>query len=317
MQRSRTSRRSQLLAAATLSLATACAPQVSGGDDTGGDDTIPSPDASVAPTQRCQKMDLVFVIDDSGSMAEEQDNLAANFPQFAQVLDTYEVEPGILLDYRVAITTTGRDVTYTQVVAVPGFPPMNFTLTEEGDDGAFRQSCGMTRPWLERTDPDMAATFACAADVGTSGPGLEMQLYASELAFSGINGGATAGGFLRDDALLAIVYLTDEDDCSRRDNNFTYDAMGPCTEVPLASFTGFFDDLKGARGRWATAVIAGPTDCTSEFGEAAAAPRLQGFVTEVGANAVFSSICEGTLAPALQAALDTFQAACETFPDIE
>ena len=31
----------------------------------------------------------------------------------------------------------------------------------------------------------------------------------------------TNSGFLRPDALLAVVILTDEDDCSREDNNFT------------------------------------------------------------------------------------------------
>ena len=30
----------------------------------------------------CTKMDLLFVVDDSGSMGEEQSNLAANFPAF-------------------------------------------------------------------------------------------------------------------------------------------------------------------------------------------------------------------------------------------
>ncbi len=311
-------------AALILGSGAACGPAASG-DDTGDDDGTgpdadpnnPRPDGAVS-TQRCQKMDLLFVIDDSGSMSEEQSNLASNFPQFANILNAYEVEPGLLLDYRVAITTTGRDVSYTQVI--PAFPPLPETripLSEQGDDGEFRQSCGMTRRWLERTDPNMASTFACAADVGTEGPGLEMPLFTSELAFSAPMSSGVNAGFLRDDALLAVVYLTDENDCSRRDNNFEFAATEPCTTVPAQSWVDFFDDLKGARGRWATAVIAGPTDCSSAFGDAAAATRLQEFVNLTGPNAVFASICEGNLSGALQTALDTFQSACESFPDID
>lgn len=320
-----------LFSCATISSAAACGPGLSGpGDDNAGDDGSGGGDDQpggrpdgrpVAPPAACQKMDLLFVVDDSGSMGEEQANLASNFPQFAEVLQQYMVEGGLPLDFRVAVTTTGRDITYTTVVTVPPIPgippipPISTTQSEMGDDGAFRQECGMTRRWLERTDPAMATTFSCAANVGVEGPGWEMPLQASQLALSApmING--MNSGFLRDDALLAIVYLTDENDCSRRDNNFTLATAAPCTSEPVQSWVDFFDDLKGGRGRWATAVIAGPTNCESDFGSAVAAPRMQEFVTLTGSNAVFSSICEGNLAPALASALDTFQAACDTFQD--
>ena len=67
------------------------------------------------------------------------------------------------------------------------------------------------------------------------------------------------------------------------------------------------------------AVIAGPGpgQCTSNFGDAAEATRLRDFVTQTGQNAVFSSICDGDLAGALGDAIDTFDAACQTFPDID
>jgi hypothetical protein len=68
-------------------------------------------------------------------------------------------------------------------------------------------------------------------------------------------------------------------------------------------------------------VIAAPSDCSSAFGDAVAAPKLKGFVdlTNSGGhtNGVFSSICEGNLAPALTRALDTFTAACENFGPID
>lgn len=296
----------------------ACGPNAGGGDD----DVVTRPDGGPgdvdAASEQCRKMDLIFVVDDSGSMAEEQQSLATNFPMFANVLNTYTLADGENLDYRAAITTTGVTANYTIVLpAIPPFPEQRIAQSQAGADGKFRQNCGLPRPWLERTDPDMAQKFACAANVGTSGPAIEMPLRAAELAIAP----ATNPGFVRDDALLAIVMITDEDDCSRRTSPFETAGDG-CAEngdVDLPTVTSFisgFDQVKGDRGRWATAVIAAPAACTSAFGDAAHAIRLQQFAQEAGINAVFSDICQGNLAPALAEALDTFQAACENFPPI-
>jgi hypothetical protein len=297
-----------------------CGPSVDG-PGAGDDDDGPGdgPDAGeTGEAQRCQKMDILFVVDDSYSMLEEQENLGENFPAFAQVLMDYLVDDDLPLDFRVAVTTTGRDVAWTEVTPPIGpIPETRLPYSELGDDGAMRMACGMGHRWIERDDPDMVDTFACVADVGTDGPGWEMPLYASELALSPPMSNGMNAGFLRDDALLAIVYLTDEDDCSRHDNDFDHLITEPCTTEPVSGWIDFFDDVAGARGRWATAVIAGPNDCESEFGEAAAADRMQDFVAQAGDNAVFASICDGSLAPALEAALDTFTSACESFPPVE
>lgn len=305
---------------ALVCLLAACGPNVSspGGDDTAGDDTTtPHPDAGPpGAAQRCQKMDILFVVDDSPSMEQEQSNLASNFPVFADVLDQYMVDADLPLDYRVAVTTTGKTQHYNEVIpAIPPYiPETDIPMSETGDDGAMRETCGMQRRWLERTDTDVRDTFACAAEVGTSGPGNEMPLMCSELALADRVSDGTNAGFLRDDALLAVVYLTDEDDCSRHDDNFNLYADQPCTTEEPSRWVDFFDQLKGGRERWATAVIAAPQDCTSDFGDATAAPRLQAFVAAAGQNAVFSSICDADLAGSLQQALDTFTAACDTFP---
>ncbi len=275
--------------------------------------------ADAAPARACQKMDFVFVIDDSGSMGEEQTNLASNFPAFIDVVENYTTSAGDQLDYRIAITTTGRDVDYTIDVFGTQIP-----FNDRGDNGAFRQECGMTRRWLERGDADVKTTFSCAAKVGTGGPTLEMPLYALELALNDRVSDGTNQNFLRDDALLAVVILTDEDDCSRTDNNFTI-PNDQCTGgqaqpvEPIAGYVSMLDTVKGDRGRWATAIIAGPGpgSCSSGFGEAIEAVRLGEFATLTGTNAVFSSICDGDLATALQNAISTFSAACENFPPIE
>jgi hypothetical protein len=309
------------LAFATLA---ACGPGVNAGDD--DDDVGPDartdggggPDADEGAGE-CRKMDLIFVIDDSGSMGEEQTNLRSNFPMFAQLLNSYTISTGETLDYRAAITTTGITANITiQPPMIPGFPPFPPTpAPQTGLDGRFRQACGMTRSWLERTDPNMATTFACAADVGTGGPAIEMPLRASQLAATL----ATNPGFLRDDALLGIVILTDEDDCSRTATTFTTAGDNCATngdtglQMP-AEVVAALDTIKGDRGRWAAAIIAGQTTCESSFGAAEEGIRLKQFQQQAGTNVVFGDICGGNLAPALQQALETFQAACENFPPI-
>ena len=119
------SRRRLILPAAGALALLACGPTGSGpsGDDTPGDvDAAREIDAgfdldATGGDEGCAKIDILFVVDDSGSMAQEQANLTTNFPQFISVIE----QSG--LDYRVAVTTTGVDYTYSQG-SLPGFPPM-------------------------------------------------------------------------------------------------------------------------------------------------------------------------------------------------
>jgi len=265
---------------------------------------------SAAPRQ-CDKMDIVFVVDNSGSMSEEQQNLATNFPMFATLLSSYTLDSGQPLDFRVALTTTGRDIHYT--VTVPGFG--SIPQNESGDNGAFKNNCGSQARWLDRSDASLATDLSCRANVGTSGPSVEMPMLMSKYALIDRVADSTNAGFLRDDALLALVMITDEDDWSYKEDNFTVDSMGNSpTDWNPPDEVSFLDTLKGNRTRWAAGVIAGDGNCSSNFGNATDAVRLKQLVTLSNANgstqAVFSSICDGDLTIGLKKALDTFQAAC-------
>jgi hypothetical protein len=251
-------------------------------------------------------------------MEQEQSNLAANFPKFVSVLEGFKTKSGAKLDYRLAVTTTGRDVKYT--IEVPGFPAL--PANEKGDNGAFRntKACGSTKRWIDTSDADGSTRFSCLAKAGTSGPSIEMPLYSLKLALTDRMADGTNKGFLRDDALLAVVVLTDEDDCSREDNDFKYQGDGACDSMPeakpVADYAKVLDTAAKGPGRWATAVIAGDKKCTSSFGDAAEAKRLKDFVALAGKNGTFSSICDGDLSAGLQKALDTFDAACKTFAPV-
>ena len=260
--------------------------------------------------RQCDKMDIVFVVDNSGSMSEEQTNLATNFPMFASLLDAYTVDGGKPLDFRVALTTTGRDVDY-----VVDLPPLGTVpQSEQGENGEFYNNCNVNKRWLDRNDATMAQALACRAKVGTTGPSIEMPFLMSKWALAE-RAADTNAGFVRDDALLAIVVLTDEDDASTTENNFTLNATGQSpTNYNPADHVQFLDTLKGNRTRWAAGVIAGDGNCNSSFGNAADGVRLKEFVHLANGNgtnqAVFSSICDGDLTKGLKDALDLFQAAC-------
>lgn len=286
----------------------ACSPPNRGNGGTGDDDDdTTGPDAPPGTASACSKMDIVFVVDDSGSMSEEQSNLASNFPQFATLLQNYTNSDGEHVDFRIAVTTTGRDVHYSL---------QGFSFSETGDNGKFRNNCGVSRSWLEPTDSGFNTALGCRASVGTSGPSYEMPLLMSKWALSERVADGANAGFLRDDALLGIVILTDEDDVSTTEDNFTLSITSP---DPTPTFNpadeiAFLDGLKGHRTRWAAGVIAGESSCTSSFGDAVEAKRLKDFVQMANANgsqqAVFSSICAGNLTAALNDVLNKFQSAC-------
>lgn len=320
--------RPYLYLCASALLAAACGPTGNGtgddvGDDEGTDAGAGGPDASW-PTDDgdggtaagCEKIDILFVVDNSGSMGQEQTNLATNFPSFLSVIE----QSG--LDYRVAITTTGMDYTYLQST-IPGGPTLPISQ-DGGDNGAMLQpsGCGMTRRWIEKTDANAATAFACAANVGTSGPSDEMPLAAMRAALEDRVADGTNAGFRRPDALLAVVFLTDENDCSYEQQvtlGFAESLCDSQTE-PAANYVGFLDSLTGDRGRWAAAAIAGPGPgaCSSDFGDADYAERLVQFVNTAGpTTAVMSSICAGDLTIGLDAALALFDTACENFPPID
>jgi hypothetical protein len=280
------------------------------------------PDAG--PQAACNQIDFLFVIDNSSSMDDVQAKLVAAFPQFIQVIDQYQNAAGQSLDYRIAVTTTGRDVAYIIKVPVIG---TEIPFNEMGDDGEFRPVPGQSRRWIERSDGNVSSTFSSLGTVGTGGPSLEMQLLAMEWSLSKrmTEGAKPNAGFLRDDALLAVVMVSDEDDCSIPTDGFTIasDACDPDPPGMLTPehFKTFLDDVKGGPGRWALAMIAIPPGngggCGGNDDYQAEGERLKAFADLAGVNGVFADLCATTYSQALGDALDTFTAACEHIPPIE
>lgn len=131
------------------------------------------------------QVDILFVIDDSYSMAEEQQALIDNFSKFIT-----------------EITNTGTDF---QIGVV--------TTSVKYDDpkiGELRYNEIIT------PSDDYIAEFARLANVGVKGEDKEKGLEAAEYALSpALLQGANAG-FVRDDAHLLVTVVSDEEDCSDR-----------------------------------------------------------------------------------------------------
>ena len=131
------------LAISLICVVCACGPSVrnnTGDDD--DDDVDASTSGPTADAKRCEKMDVLFVIDNSGSMGQEQTNLIANFPAFITVLNNSG------MDYRVAVTTTGRNYSYTMTTPIGNLPQSQ----DGGDNGAMLKpgACNMTKRWIDK-----------------------------------------------------------------------------------------------------------------------------------------------------------------------
>ncbi len=198
-----------------------------------------------------RKVDLLFVIDNSGSMAGEQAALRANFPALVSTLRNMY---GGLPDLHIGVTTTDLgtgmfQITYCEelggdagnlVKGSCGNPvgvnylvdvePQGCTINKNPDNTCSNHDCVAADCVHEPSSTfvidsttacprcrnyageSLEDVFSCIADLGTLGCGFEQPMEAMYKAVD--PGNAANEGFVRDNAYLAVVFVTDEDDCS-------------------------------------------------------------------------------------------------------
>lgn len=146
--------------------------------------------------------DILFVIDTSGSMAEEQALLKSGFPSFTSTINDYS---GGTLDWHIAITTTD--------VANAGM----------GNQGSLKtfSSIGPNTYYLDSSMNGNTANIAFQNTVtlGTTGSGDERGIAAARMMVAREVNPATSVGFMRPDTPLSIIVLSDEDERSTRDTS--------------------------------------------------------------------------------------------------
>jgi hypothetical protein len=288
--------------------------------------------AQTIQVNNVDKVDLLFMVDNSNSMTEEQASLAAEFPDMIQILtsgdfnldddndDEDDFEP--VRDLNVGIITSDMGV-----LGAPGVPTCG--RADFGDDGVLRTQgrtdiagCAATYPGILNfragsgvTPTAFARDVACVANVGIGGCGFEQQLEAVLKAVSpraatnwtapgfvavgtpgaprGLerpffrmsepHGDGLNNGFARPDSVLALIPVTDEEDCSAFDGELfnpmsaVYGATdlnlrcfvhGDQAQHPVERYTNGFLQLRDRPGLLIYAPITGvPVDLAQQPGQ--------------------------------------------------
>ena len=167
-------------------------------------------------------VDILFVVDNSGSMADEQERLATNFDAF---LDQLSAAP--FADYRIAVVSTDL-ITADGEQGGLQFPSWNaqapYNYQSTNDDGCqpvgiphgcFRGPTASERiisSTMDRTQ--QLAAFRSNIKLGSCGIGVEQGLAASVQALELTGPNECNNGFLRNDANLVLIFVSDEEDQS-------------------------------------------------------------------------------------------------------
>lgn len=228
------------------------------------DSTLPRTCQADEPTIEPQRLDILFVIDNSNSMREEQEAVARELTAF---VDEIKKAGGLRQDFNVGVITTAvylhssmNGVEHFRDFGTGGkLRPVPTVLP----DGGLNLESTTTERVLNGDDPELVNKFGLLVQQGTSGSGQEtpfeaMRLaLASELTTKPLAEGGN-GGFLRDGARLLIVLLTDEDDCSETNRPSVVKvsdnpAVADCTDQMMslgtvADYFKIFNELKDSEG---------------------------------------------------------------------
>jgi hypothetical protein len=166
------------------------------------------------------KVDILWVVDNSCSMGEEQITLATGFTSFVRQMEDSNT------DFQIGVISTSFEETDPDRGALIGDPPY---LT---------------------VDDDYEAEFIERAQLGIDGADKEKGLSAALFALGPAmtSSGGPNSGFVRSEAQLLVVFVTDEEDCS--DGGALYGQ--PAEEcyrqeellIPVNDFVQDFRDLK-------------------------------------------------------------------------
>jgi hypothetical protein len=264
----------------------------------------------------CDAVDFLFVVDDSSSMSEHQQNLIDNVPAF---VDGIQATLDQIASYQVGVIATDP---------YSGNPGpcilLGALVTDTSDQGpdSSNMVCG---PYADgfnymTENDDLAQSFACAAQVGTMGNGFErpMEAMVETLGQSLDVPGGCNEGFLRDDALLVIVVITDEYD-GPGDPEALNGGEDPPTSLgdPQSWYDAVVLAKLGIPQNAAALVITnydgGPCP-PADLGHDGA--NLVEWVEKFGENGFLGGICEPDYGPMFAEATGIIETACHNFEPV-
>lgn len=226
------------------------------------------------------EVDILFIIDNSCSMSEEQAGLTANFQSFIQFADAQA------LDYRLAVVATDVDTCPNPL------SPNRPTTMAQGQCGYFADGNGdgtqRNPAWRlitpdEQPSPD--AAFSAIATQGINGSGLERGLEAAYMALSSPLITGWNSGFLRQDAYLALIFISDEEDQSNNTVDF---------------YVNYFLAIKGFRNTNLFSASAIVGDAPGGCGGFQADAGLRYISVADRTGGIFESICTSDWSSSLQ-----------------
>lgn len=278
------------------------------------------------------KTDILVVVDNSGSMEEEQENLRQNLAAFVSALAASPIPH----DFQIGVTTTDvldfdgftasypfwvapfdtvtYDIPYPKGALVAVDPRV---LADESLAGllVYDPDAGFGGERILATgSASLVSDFEANVLVGTSGSGKEQPFRAVQLGLTERLADGVNSGFLRAGARLGLIVVSDEDDCSEgslplvaSSNDLCHDPTVKAEQLlGVADFAAFLDGELGGQGRDpVVAVIAGfdpdtlePTGCAGSYD---VPTRLAALTDVFGPERSFrGSICDPSFGPSLQ-----------------
>lgn len=238
----------------------------------------------------CTELDVLFVIDNSSSMGNNQHKLAVGIDGFLAGLESVIDD---LESLHVGVVTTDS---YSG--NAPGCRAIGGLVSQTAGHNSSERVCG---PWSSggpymTEEDDLREGLECATQVGTQGANHELPLVAAQSALSPHSRSALEcnEGFIRPGALLMLVFLTDED---ASEGTGTYEALL---------------DLKSGYDKSIVVLTLAHIDreTCSIGGHAALASNLVDF-TERFEHGVAASICAPNFDEPFARAIDALALACE------
>ena len=184
-----------------------------------------------------REVDILMMIDDSSSMRTMQQKLYDQLPAFIQSLQSLPAPPSLHL----AVVSSD--------LGAPGDSATSIGCTAQGDQGVFHAmpqgtcvNSTLTTGDTFISDADMMPNYTdplssvvqCISLLGDQGCGFEHQLGSIDRALGADGRGAAPSqnaGFLRPEALLVILILTNEDDCSAPPDTTIYSLNGSLENI--------------------------------------------------------------------------------------
>jgi hypothetical protein len=240
-----------------------------------------------------KEVDILWVVDSSGSMKEEQSYLGNNFGALISSLASSDA------DFQTAVTTSDICHATNPPDLADIVCPVNYGGSASTQlRGSFVGPAG--RKVLKKDDADLINMFKSHTSVGTSGSGFEHGLQAAKLAVEKAKAGQNEN-FLRSDAFLSVIVVSDEEDDGIGlgmvgDSGKNYVDLGLTThKYTHNDLISYLNGIKG-KGMFAVSTITGTRNsdgslCTSNHSK----PTEEGTQYIAAAQAtggIVQSICD-------------------------